>query len=389
VTSNITSDPGRLGRRTAVWLWLTLLVIGTISVVLFLVHFRYHAWDFRNNLWGPARLLLQGEMPYDSQALEGLASEWGVPFHLSIWFPTILGIGLPLAAVPLPNAANIWFFLSLVAFLVTAGLVHRVCKSEDSPRALLLLALTVILFAPLYAHLGQGQASLIVLASVIASWVLLEQDRPGWAGLVLSVSWVKPQLVLFAWPVLVWLAIEKGRLRHVFVGWLAGSLAQTIPLWILEPTWPSGYLGALGANPVWLQPNIHSLVTYWSRSQVLSWTVTLLAVVAGAVWLVHLWRRRSRIVVLAWALALTPMLSPYTWSYDQVLLLPFVIVAMRMANPGYRRAIFWIALFGCQAVYIMLRSQVYQDAWYAWFPPVLMLLGAWLTCPQDEPGPRP
>ena len=137
----MTSKTMRDSRHVALYLWLIILVIGSVCVGLFLVHFRYHAWDFRNNLWGPARLLLQGEMPYDPQALEGLSAEWGVPFHLSIWFPTIVGLGLPLGAVPLPNAANIWLFLSLTASLVTVGLVHRVSGPDDSPRILLSLAL--------------------------------------------------------------------------------------------------------------------------------------------------------------------------------------------------------------------------------------------------------
>lgn len=379
--NRLAGDPWRLNRRLVVWAWLIALVIGLGLGVVFIVRFRYHAWDFRNNLWGPARLLLQGEMPYDPQALIGLTSESGVPFHPSIWFPTILSIGLPLAMVPLPQAANIWLLFSLSATLAIAVVVHHISGPEVSLQGLLSLTLVVSLFAPLYAHLGQGQASLIVLASLFASWVLLEQDHPAWAGLVLSVSWVKPQLILLAWPALVWFAIEKGQFRPAFVGWLAGSLAQTIPLWILEPTWALGYLGALSANPDWFQPNIHSLVAYWSGSKVLGWLVALLSFVAGASWLVYAWRRGERMIAFSWALAFTPVLSLYTWSYDQVLLLPLLVVAMRRGKRGPRRTLFWIVFLGCQAVYMVLRLQGANDAWYAWYPPILTLLGVWLTYP--------
>jgi len=379
--NRLAGDPWRLNRRLATWVWCAALVIGLALAIVFVIRFRYHAWDFRNNLWGPARLLLQGDMPYDPQPLKGLTSEWGVPFHLSIWFPTILGIGLPLALLPLPQAANIWLLLSLLATFATAVLVHRISGPEVSLKGLLPLTLIVGLFAPLYTHLVQGQASLIVLASLFASWMLLEKDRPGWAGLVLSVSWVKPQLILLSWPALVWLAVEKGGFRPAFLGWLAGSLAQTIPLWILEPTWALGYLEALSANPDWLQPNIRSLVVYWTGSEVLGWIVALLGLVAGASWLVYAWRCGERIIVFFWALALTSILSPYTWSYDQVLLLPLLVVAIRRGKRGPRRAVFWIVFLSCQAVYFVLRLQVANDAWYAWYPPILMLLGVWLTYP--------
>ncbi|MFN2242132.1 MAG: hypothetical protein ACK2U2_07590, partial [Anaerolineae bacterium] len=98
--NRLAGDPWRLNHRLATWVRRIALVIGLALAVVFLIRFRYAAWDFRNNLWGPARLLLQGDMPYNPQALKGLASEWGVPFHLSIWFPTILGIGFPLALLP-------------------------------------------------------------------------------------------------------------------------------------------------------------------------------------------------------------------------------------------------------------------------------------------------
>jgi len=103
--------------------------------------------------------------------------------------------------------------------------------------------------------------------------------------------------------------------------------------------------------------------------------------VVGASWLVYAWRRGERMIVFSWALALTPMLSPYTWSYDQVLLLPLMVVAIRRAKRGPRRTVFWIVFLSCQAVYMMLRLQGASDAWYAWYPAILMLLGVWLTYP--------
>ena len=360
------------------------LAIGGIA--WFIVAYRYQAWDFRNNLWGPARLLLEGKDPYSLEALAQLSVEWGVPFFRSIWFPTIIGVGLPLGVLPWPNAANIWLLISLAAALVSTVLVYAATTKRQQSRDLLAVALSVMLFVPLYSHLNQGQVSLVVLASCVIGWALLEGDRPVWAGALLSLGWAKPQLVILVWPALAWLAVKRGRGCSFLLGWLAGSVAQTIPLWILDPSWPAGYLEALRANVTWLQPNLYSLAAYWSGSQILGWTVALVALGAAGSWLAGLWRRSDNLGALTWTLALTPILSPYTWSYDQVLILPLLALIMSRGRRGLPRTVWWIVFVICMAMCVALRLQTGSDVWYAWLPPVLLAISAWLAPPgkRDE-----
>lgn len=366
-------------RRTGIWV--VLLALGMGGACWLIVAYRYEAWDFRNNLWGPTRLLLDGKDPYSLEALAQLSVEWGLPFFRSIWFPTVIGVGLPLGMLPLPNAANIWLLISLAAALASEVLVYAETTRQQQSRNLLVVALSVMLFAPLYAHLNQGQVSLVVLASCVLGWRLLERNQPAWAGVLLSLGWAKPQLVILAWPALAWLAVKRGHGRSFILGWLAGSVVQTIPLWVLHPAWPAGYLEALRTNPTWLQPNLYGLVAYWSGSQVLGWTVALVALGAAGFWLAGLWRHASSLVALTWSLALTPTLSPYTWSYDQVLLLPLLVLALSQGRRALPMAVWWIVFVICQAIHLALRLQSSPDQWYVWLPPILLAASAWLAPP--------
>ena len=360
---------------------MVLLALGMSGASWLIAAYRYAAWDFRNNLWGPARLLLGGKDPYSLEALAQLSSEWNVPFFRSIWFPTIVGAGLPLGVLPLSNAANIWLLISLAAVLTTEVSVYAGTTIRQQSRNLLVVALSVMLFAPIYAHLNQGQVSLVILASCVLSWALLERNRPAWAGVLLSLGWAKPQLVILVWPALVWLTVKRGQGCSFILGWLAGSVAQTIPLRVLYPAWPAGYLEALRTNPTWLQPNLYGLVAYWSGRQVLGWMVALVALGAAGFWLGGLWRHAGGLVVLTWSLALTPTLSPYTWSYDQVLLLPVLVLTLNQGRRGLPMAVWWIVFVICQAIYMALRLQTSSDQLYVWLPPVLLATSAWLAPP--------
>jgi hypothetical protein len=368
-------------RRYPIWLWIILFIVGIVAIGLLVITYRHEAWDFRNNLWGPARLLLQGQKPWDLAALSALSETWGLPFYRSIWFPTSIGVGLPLGLLPLPNATNVWLLLSVAATILSVVLVYGARDLRQTPPALLATGLAVTIFLPLYAHLLLGQVSLLVLASLVAGWMLLEHDRPGWAGIVLSFAWAKPQLVLLIWPALAWLAWKRGQFRPVFLGWLAGSLLQTLPLWILDPTWPAGYVEALRTNQDWRQPNLHSLVVNFSGSIVLAWVLLLVALGLAAVWLARFWKRTSSVVALAWTLGLTPFLSPYSWSWDQVLLLPLLPVILRTGRRGIHRVIWWIVYLICMMVYAALRLPTSSDVWFAWFPLVFLLISAYLSPP--------
>jgi hypothetical protein len=62
-------------------------------------------------------------------------------------------------------------------------------------------------------------------------------------------------------------------------------------------------------------------------------------------------------------------------------LLPLLAITLVPARPGTRRAIAGTVFFACQVIYLALRLRTSSDAAYAWYPPVLLVLSAWLGPP--------
>jgi hypothetical protein len=80
----------------------------TIGVIWFAANFSYVSWDFRNNLWGPAHLLVQGQSPYRLE----LFFERGNPvwMHPAIALMISISLAKPqLRVLVIPGIIS-WFF---------------------------------------------------------------------------------------------------------------------------------------------------------------------------------------------------------------------------------------------------------------------------------------
>ena len=76
-----------------------------------------------------------------------------------------------------------------------------------------------------------------------------------------------------------------------------------------------------------------------------------------------------------WALALTPLLSPYAWSWDFVLCLPLVLHTLTRPN-----ATFMLTLCGflaiCLSIVALHIFVTNVDSAFGWVPPLLLFLCA-------------
>jgi hypothetical protein len=115
--------------------------------------------------WGAAVLLNREHNPYDIGALHavqraaGLQSETGGGYSYPVFFAHLLR---PLALLPAPTAAFIFFGVSLIALLVAAALLLGSIPQLPWPIALA-GGVAVGLFPPVIGSLYFGQANLLVL----------------------------------------------------------------------------------------------------------------------------------------------------------------------------------------------------------------------------------
>lgn len=294
------------------------ILAGLLGVIIWLVATsQIGGWDFRNNLWAPSYLLLRGESPYD---LSGLY-ELGNP----VWLPMAIGALFPVGALPLPQAAMVW---RLVNFGAVVGIVWVVAgQKRPSPALLAVALLAVALYPRTLAHVSLGQFSLFAVLLYVCAGLLLQRQRFWPAALPVAVALAKPQLGIL---VVVGLALRAYRLQGrrgaaVFVTAVVVWCALlTLPLFLLYPGWAPDFILSLRQNPAWLQPSLFSLLPAWLGQWpgMFGWGLLFLLVMGLNGWL---WWKRPFWEAMCWSLALTPLVSPYIWSWDFVLLLPLLV----------------------------------------------------------------
>jgi Glycosyltransferase family 87 len=162
--------------------------------------------------WGSARNLLLGLPVYTHHAVS-VPQHLGVPFDAVTTVdynahpPTSVLLALPIAQLSYPDAVLAWNTISVLAFLVSLGIVAAVLPL---PRSLFMPVLALLTFChPLYGNLYQGQLTLILVLLVTLTWVLDRSGRPNAAGIVLGTA---AAIKLFPAYLMVYFA-ARGRLR--------------------------------------------------------------------------------------------------------------------------------------------------------------------------------
>jgi alpha-1,2-mannosyltransferase len=141
--------------------------------------------------WGSARNYLTG-LPVYSPHTMSVPRHLGIPFDpgTGIYYnahpPTSVLLALPLAYLNFPDAVLVWNTISLVAFLLSLGIV---AKSLQIPKSLFLPILALLIFCqPLFGTLYQGQLTLLLVLLVTTVWMLERSGRSYAAGVLIGVA---------------------------------------------------------------------------------------------------------------------------------------------------------------------------------------------------------
>jgi hypothetical protein len=192
------------------------------------------------------------------------------------------------------------------------------------------------------------------------------------AGLCVAVSLAKPQIGILVIPGLFVAFGHHHRLRGIVsfggasVLWV---ILLSVPLWIADLGWPSDLLRALRLNQEqqWLQPSLLALMeTHLGDLGRIVWGIIAISMFALNIWL--WWKLRPETAVI-WSLGLTPLVTPYIWSWDFVLLIPLIVFAiyhfrskLSFALVGLAYAFCWVFMFR------ILTKTEGQEAQFWWIP---------------------
>jgi hypothetical protein len=209
-------------------------------------------------------------------AVESLGAYWS-PFLNP---PPLAWLATPFLLAPLDVAIVLWTLLVVGA----AYFAWRVVSPGAGVVRLAHLALFFGLFPTAYGLLV-GQPVALVAAVVAGSWWLAQRNRPIAAGIVLSLSAVKPQLAL-----LVPLCLLVAGHRRMFAAWLGASAVLAVAA-----------LALLGADGLQRYREALALASQWEPTRRyaiagplgLGPQVYVVEVLVVAVAVVAAWRQRG------------------------------------------------------------------------------------------------
>ena len=331
------------------WYWWVLLVL-LLSLASYALAVRIvNSIDYRNNdfftFWLAGHMVLHGGDPYSPLQWVAGHHAFGVtwipnqayvyPLPLSLLF-------VPLGLLSLHQAFIVWVALSIIMILVALALLLKL--QAGSGRFVIPLFAGTIFFRPTTLTLFTGQVSswLLLLVTIIA--ILWEKGKWEWGSLLLPILMLKPNLGA---PMVVllglWLLFQK-RYRAILAMVVMGMILLTVGF-LQNPHWISAYWGigntklaeTFGGSPtVW---GLGALISHNQITATLIFgSLTGLLVLFGFLRVLLSAHPTMRPVdVVALAVCVTLLVTPYTWTYDQLLLiLPLTSAILAMDRIGVR-----------------------------------------------------
>ena len=236
------------------YLILALLLLILIAVESFAIYTTFTSQfpsgnDFFVRWLGGREYLLHGTNPYDqSVAEEAQRAMFGrltrpedkdqayfaYPLYTFYFF-------LPLSLLPYPQAQAIWMTLLQFMLLASTGLAMWLSGWRPPKWLLIVTLLWGIFFYNGARAILLGQFSILVGLALFLALAALERRADVWAGVFLSVTTLKPQMVfLVVLFLLIWAVFQR---RWVFIGSFAGSvLFLSLSSMLLVPSWPLDFI---------------------------------------------------------------------------------------------------------------------------------------------------
>jgi len=337
--------------------------------------------DYANSnfffFWLSGRMVLTSENPYDqSQYLAGHDAN-GVTWRPNKIFPYPLPLALfmaPLGLFPLENAYVFWQVVTQIFIAITVFALLNHWK-EPAPRRLFIpMMLLLLFFGPVLLTLQIGAIGGLTLLFMLAALLLLEKEKPFYAGVMLSLTILKPpQGATILFLLGIWFLARRD--WKAIQGMIVGGLAILVIGFIQDPLWVRKFLTA-GQAVMDRTRGIHSNVWAFAYlacggaspcSTLLGGTLALILLGPGSLFL---WRKRtqwSAWEAMNFIIPIGFVLTIYLWEYDQILyVIPITWIAGTLVQKtrSYVHAfLFVIALVLYSLFALVQHASTHRDLW--------------------------
>jgi hypothetical protein len=330
--------------------WL-ILVVPVLMFLCTLVSIRIvNSMDYHHNdndfftFWLAGHIVSQGSNPYDSATWIAGYHEFKIDViaNPTFLYPLPLALLLaPIGLLPFHTAYIAW--VTMLQFVIIASFV-LLLFIPGLPRTkffFLPLLAGLVLFRPTILTLTQGQIIGFLLFVLVGIAALFKKGRWGWGGVLLGLLVLKPNLGLIIILLTgVWLAYH----RHwkALIGATSSALVLLIIGLVYNPGWVGEYLqvgGSKLAQTFGASPTVWGLSALACRVDTTCTSylggISSLLIFGFSMWLLYRSKNLTPLEVLGLVVTVTLLIAPYTWTYDQLLLL-IPIVPITLALDGKR-----------------------------------------------------
>ncbi|MBX3035398.1 MAG: DUF2029 domain-containing protein [Anaerolineales bacterium] len=199
--------------------------------------------------WLAGKMTIDGENPYDEATYIANHEKYGIKWQPNRIFPYPLPLAIlciPLGFFSMGTAYTIWQIASLLIIIISIYLLLNLTNNKAAKRLLIPIFLAMIFFGPGYLTLHTGAVGAFALLFLMFAVLLLEKEKFILAGILLSLTMLKPpQGLTILLLVGSWFLIKKNWKAIIGIG-IGGIFLFIIGL-IQDPQWIQKFIGASDA----------------------------------------------------------------------------------------------------------------------------------------------
>jgi hypothetical protein len=207
-------------------------------------------FDYQNSnfafFWLAGKMTIDGENPYDEATYLANHEKYGIKWQPNKIFPYPLPLAIlciPLGFFDMGDAYILWQVISLIFVAISIYILLSLTNHDAAKRLLIPIFLAMLFFGPEYLTLYTGTIGAFTLLILAIAVYLLEKENFIFAGILLSLTMLKPPqgltILLLAG---LWFLIKRNWKAIIGIG-LGGILLLVIGL-IQDPQWIQKFLGA-------------------------------------------------------------------------------------------------------------------------------------------------
>jgi hypothetical protein len=238
------------------------------------------------------------------------------------------------------------------ALITAVILTLRLLNWSLPPWLFALTLLWTILFYNSTRTVILGQFAALILLWLAAALFLFKQERYGWAGILLALTTLKPQMTLFVLPALLLWALWQKKWRLI-AGFGAAMLALFAISFLFLPSWLTGFIQQVNAypgytvtpSPLWIITQYY--FTFLGRPVELGLTVILV------LYMFYLWWKlvkipaysREMLLILGITMIINNMVLVRTATTNFIVLYIPLLLCLQLLQQRTQRGSLWVALF--------------------------------------------